>query len=100
MTNSRVCILSALIIAALACDTQAAPKKKLTPKQIAAAKKCFDTYYADNAYCEKYSKTQEIKDMLRDLEAKDPEYYRRISAAMRGGEAAELWPPEPDRYTL
>ncbi len=46
------------------------------------------------------TKRQEIKDMLRDLEAKDPEYYRRFSAAMRGGETAELWPSEPDRYTL
>ena len=47
-----------------------------------------------------HTKRQEIKDMLRDLEVKDPEYYRRFSAAMRGGEAAELWPAEPDRYTL
>lgn len=46
------------------------------------------------------TKRQEIKEMLSTLEAKDPEYYRRFSAAMRGGETAELWPAEPDRYTL
>ena len=47
-----------------------------------------------------HTKRQEIKDMLHHLESKDPEYYRRFSAAMRGGETAELWPAEPDRYTL
>lgn len=47
-----------------------------------------------------YSKRQEIKDMIKEYESKDPEFYRRFSAAMRGGETAELWPPEPDRYTL
>ena len=47
-----------------------------------------------------HSKRQEIKEMLRDYEAKDPEYYRRFAAAMRGGETAELWPPEPGRYAL
>ena len=46
------------------------------------------------------TKRQEIKEMLSNLEAKDPEYYRRFSAAMRSGESAELWPAEPDRYTL
>ena len=46
------------------------------------------------------TKRQEIKEMLSSLEAKDPEYYRRFSAAMRGGETAELWPAEPDRYAL
>ena len=47
-----------------------------------------------------HTKRQEIKELLSDLENKDPEYYRRFSAAMRGGAAAELWPAEPDRYTL
>ena len=47
-----------------------------------------------------HSKRQEIKEMLRDYEAKDPEYYRRFSSAMRGQEDAELWPPEPGRYAL
>ena len=46
------------------------------------------------------TKRQEIKEMLSSLEAKDPEYYRRFSAAMRGGDTAELWPAEPNRYTL
>ena len=46
------------------------------------------------------TKRQEIKEMLSNLEAKDPEYYRRFSAAMRSGNTAELWPAEPDRYTL
>ena len=47
-----------------------------------------------------HTKRQEIKELLHDFEEKDPEYYRRFSAAMRGGETAELWPAEPDRYTL
>ena len=47
-----------------------------------------------------HTKRQETKEMLSDLEAKDPEYYRRFSAAMRGGSTAELWPAQPDRYTL
>lgn len=47
-----------------------------------------------------HTKRQEIKDMLHDWEIRDPEYYRRFSAAMRCGETAELWPPEPDRYSL
>ncbi len=38
--------------------------------------------------------------MLYALEEKDPEYYRRFSAAMRGGASAELWPAEPGRYAL
>lgn len=47
-----------------------------------------------------HTKRQEIKEMLSDLTTKDPEYYRRFSAAMRGRESAELWPPEPSRYAL
>ena len=46
------------------------------------------------------TKRQEAKELLRSFEAKDPEYYRRISAAMRGGDSAELWPAEPSRYDL
>lgn len=47
-----------------------------------------------------HSKRQEIKDLLKEYEAKDPEYYRRFAAAMRGGKTAELWPAEPGRYEL
>lgn len=47
-----------------------------------------------------HSKRQEIKDLLHEYEAKDPDYYRRFAAAMRGGATAELWPSEPDRYAL
>lgn len=47
-----------------------------------------------------HSKRQEIKELFREYELKDPEYYRRFAAAMRGGASAELWPPEPDRYAL
>lgn len=47
-----------------------------------------------------HTKRQEIKEMIHELETKDPEYYRRFSAAMRGGEAAELWPAAPDRYAM
>jgi tRNA(Ile)-lysidine synthetase-like protein len=47
-----------------------------------------------------HTKRQEIKEMLYALEVKDPEYYRRFSAAMRGGASAELWPAEPGRYAL
>ena len=46
------------------------------------------------------TKRQEIKKLLREFEGKDPEYYRRFSAAMRGGASAELWPAEPGRYEL
>lgn len=46
------------------------------------------------------TKRQEIKEMLHALDSKDPEYYRRFSAAMRSGGATGLWPAEPDRHTL
>lgn len=47
-----------------------------------------------------HTKRQEIKELLQNFESKDPEYYRRLSAAMRSGQSAELWPAEPDRYAL
>ena len=47
-----------------------------------------------------HSKRQEIKELIQDFETKDPEYYRRFSAAMRGGASAELWPAELDRFSL
>ena len=47
-----------------------------------------------------HTKRQEIKVLLHDWETKDPEYYRRFSAAMRAAESAELWPAEPSRYAL
>lgn len=47
-----------------------------------------------------HSKRQEIKEMIKELETKDPEYYRRFSSAMRSGESAELWPAAPDRYAM
>lgn len=46
------------------------------------------------------TKRQEIKELLAGWETKDPEYYRRFSAAMRTDPATELWPPEPGRYEL
>lgn len=46
------------------------------------------------------TKRQEIKEMIREKETADPDFYHRMSSAMRLGKDCELWPPEPTRYQL
>jgi tRNA(Ile)-lysidine synthase TilS/MesJ len=46
------------------------------------------------------TKRQEIKEMILEKETADPDFYHRMSSAMRLSKDTELWPPEPTRYQL
>jgi tRNA(Ile)-lysidine synthase TilS/MesJ len=47
-----------------------------------------------------YTKRQEVKEMIREMEKHDKAVYAHLSAAMRQGSLSELWPPPPRRDEL
>lgn len=46
------------------------------------------------------TKRQEIKQLIRHYEKKDPGFYQRFTAAMRCQDTVSIWPAKPTRATL
>ena len=46
------------------------------------------------------TKRQEIKELIKRYEKKDPGFYQRFTAAMRCQDTASLWPAKPTRAML